>query len=161
MACLCSKWEKTLMCIFWFLEETYNIKTYVLLQCTVQKLTTEKKNGIGYSICVIGYCDVRCVCVYYCSTVKHDHQRTVSSSHFHRNCVVYIYDMHLLTIHRAVPICSCAICMTSSCYDSVVCASRYNAITSIWLSGATDNVERTLQEPHHRVTDELYSCSLP
>lgn len=122
----------------------------------------EKWNRVGsYSICVIGYCDVRCVCVYYCSTVKHDHQRTVSSSHFHRNCVVYIYDMHLLTIHRAVPICSCAICMTSSCYDSVVCASRYNAITSIWLSGATDNVERTLQEPHHRVTDELYSCSLP
>lgn len=53
-----------------------------------------------------------------------------------------------------------AICKSSSRCDFVVCANRCNTITSIWLSGATDNVERALQEPHHRETDGQYSCSL-
>lgn len=48
----------------------------------------------------------------------------------------------------------------SSRWDFVVCANRCNTITTIWLSGATDNVERALQEPHHRETDGQYSCSL-
>lgn len=56
-------------------------------------------------------------------------------------------------------VCEPFVWQSSGC-DFVVWANRYDTITSIWPSGATDNVERALQEPHRGETDGLYSCSL-
>lgn len=63
-------------------------------------------------------------------------------------------------IHRAFShLSSVEIVSQSRCCDFVVWASRYDTITSIWLSGAIDNVERTLCRSH--ITEKQMAVFLP
>lgn len=86
-----------------------------------------------------------------------NHESTVIDSHFHRKCAACIYEQHLSKIHRAFShLFSVEIVSQSRCCDFVVWASRYDTITSIWLSGAIANVARTLCRSH--ITEKQMGC---
>lgn len=86
-----------------------NIKKHVLpLHCPEIPKTVSKEKKMEFSKYLFHLCYwiFQCDTCVYCSSVgKHDHQNTVTNSHFQGKCAVCIYKLYLLKTLRAFSIC--------------------------------------------------------